>query len=143
MTELQRNHEVHIPVIIKGSRKDGTAYKVKSHINIKKLGLGPKSTPLDMSSPKRIALVKEMVVAELPDGGMYADIPDEDNNYTSYDDCDETWSLDPIGRWIIGEWTSAKIRPMTQKVQRFKGSRIIWGRKPSQKKTIQILLSDL
>ena len=110
--KLQKgNYNVEIPVIVKIPREDGTTFQMEYHIDIEKLRLKPKSLPIDMSSPKRIALVKEMVVAELPDGGMYADIPDEDNNYMSYDDCDETWSLDPIGEWRISEWTSAKIRP--------------------------------
>ena len=105
---MQRgNYDVSIPVIIEGPLEGGFTYKYKSHIDIEQLGLKPKSLPIDMSSPKRLALVKEMVKAELPDGGLFTD---DLILYEGYDDTegieywsDETWTLDPTGTWFIEE----------------------------------------
>ena len=106
--KLQKgNYRVEIPVIVKGPRVDGTTYQMEHHIDIEKLRLKPKSLPIDMSSPKRLALVKEMVKAELPDGGLFT--PDL-ILYEGYDDTegieywsDETWTLDPTGTWFVEE----------------------------------------
>jgi hypothetical protein len=59
---------------------------------IEKLGLKPKSIPLDMDSPTRHRLVKGMVQDELPDGALY-------------EVSDETWTVDPTGNWRISEET--------------------------------------
>ena len=108
---MQRgNYDVSIPVIIEGHLEGGFTSKYKSHIDIEQLGLKPKSLPIDMSSPKRIALVKEMVkemvMAELPDGGIYTPqlLMGDDDDTTEYW-TDETWTFDPTDTrtWIIYE----------------------------------------
>jgi len=88
----RRNYLVSVPVIINGNRKDGTTYRLKSRMPIEKLGLKPKSIPLDMDSPTRHRLVKGMVQDELPDGALY-------------EVSDETWTVDPTGNRRISEET--------------------------------------
>ena len=55
---------------------------------IEKLGLKPKSIPLNMGSPQRRSLVKQMIEEDLPDGALY-------------EVSDESWTLDPVGSWRI------------------------------------------
>ncbi len=88
----RRNYLVSVPVLIQGRRKDGSTYQLKSRMPIEKLGLKPKSIPLDMDSPTRYDRVRGMVEAELPDGALY-------------EVSDETWTLDPTGNWRISEET--------------------------------------
>ncbi len=62
---IRRNYVVAVPVIIKGKRKDGSKYIVKSRMPIEKIGLKPKSIPLNLDVSQRRALVKQMVEGEL------------------------------------------------------------------------------
>ena len=89
---LRRNYVAAVPVIIDGKRKNGSTYKVKSHMPVEKLGLKPKSIPLNMGSPQRRARVRQMIEEELPDGALY-------------EVSDESWTLDPDGSWKISEET--------------------------------------
>ncbi len=89
---LRRNYVAAVPVIIDGKRKNGSTYKVKSHMPVEKLGLKPKSIPLNMGSPQRRARVKQMIEEELPDEALY-------------EVSDESWTLDPDGSWKISEET--------------------------------------
>ena len=91
--QLRRSYVVTVPVIIKGRRKDGTGYEIKSSMPVSKLGLLAKTIPLNMTSPQRRAKVRAMVEAELP--GVL------------YEQSDETWTLDATGSWHIHEETVA------------------------------------
>ena len=59
---LRRNYVADVPILIEGKRKNGTVYKIKSHMKIEKLGLRPVEVPLNLSHDQRVALVKPFFI---------------------------------------------------------------------------------
>ena len=95
---LRRSYIATVPVNIRGRRKDGSSYDIKSSMPVSKLGLLPTTIPLNMTSPRRREKVREMVTKELPD--------------ILYEQSDEVWTLDTTGSWSIHEetgWGSSRV----------------------------------
>ncbi len=60
---LRRSYVVDVPIIIKGKRKNGTTYQIKSHMKMEKLGLRPAEVPLNLTLDQRREHVKRAVAA--------------------------------------------------------------------------------
>ena len=88
----RRNYVVSVPVVVEGKRKNGSTYKVKSHMPISKLGIKPAQIPLSMSEGERAALIKQIVKKQLPAGALL-------------EVSDERWLLDEsgTGSWKVSE----------------------------------------
>ena len=67
--QIRRNYVVSIPVTIKGKRKHGTTYTLKSSMPIEKLGITKKQLPLNLTHAERKARINKMVEDELPSSG--------------------------------------------------------------------------
>ncbi len=113
---LRRNYVVAVPVIINGKRKDGSKYTLKSRMPIEKIGLKPKSIPLNLDLNQGRALVKQMVESELPDGALY-------------EVSDEAWDLDPDGSWLIHEETVGSRRVGTDPDTNLAESHVVLDRR--------------
>ena len=90
---LRRNYVADVPVLIEGRRKNGTTYRIKSHMKIEKLGLRPVEIPLNLNHDQRVALVKRLVLSSLR------------GRETLLEMSDEKWQYDPDGSWRINEET--------------------------------------
>ena len=55
---LRRNYVVDVPIIIKGKRKNGTRYEIKSHTKMEKLGMRPVEVPLNLTLDQRREYIK-------------------------------------------------------------------------------------
>ena len=60
---VRRNYVAQVPVIIKGKRKDGSYYTVKSTMPVSKLGIRPKTLPTNNNDVTRRDAVRRMVGA--------------------------------------------------------------------------------
>ena len=94
-SRLKRNYVVQIPVVIKGRRKDGSYYNIKSTLPVSKMGVDRNEMPLSLTPQQRTAKIKEIVSAKLN-----LDEP-------LYEVSQEEWSYDERaqGSWIINEET--------------------------------------
>ena len=90
---LRRNYVVDVPIIIKGKRKNGTRYEIKSHTKMEKLGMRPVEVPLNLTLDQRREYIKRAVEA-----AVAKDKP-------LYQVSDEEWSYDAHGTWAIHEET--------------------------------------
>ena len=90
---FRRNYVADVPVLIEGRRKNGTTYRIKSHMKIEKLGLRPVEIPLNLNHEQRVALVKRLVLSGIRGRETLLEM--------SY----EKWQYDPDGRWRIREET--------------------------------------
>ena len=61
---------VQVSVTIKGLRKDRSTYEVKGVVPISKMGITAPNLPLDADTPTRNRRAKQMVLDQIPDGGM-------------------------------------------------------------------------
>ena len=64
-SRLKRNYVVQIPVKVKGKRKDGSYYNIKSTLPISKMGVNRIEMPLNLTADQRIAQIKEIISAKL------------------------------------------------------------------------------
>ena len=62
---LKRNYVPQIPVKVKGRRKDGSHYNVKSYMPISKMGVDRIEMPLNLTADQRTAKIKEIISAKL------------------------------------------------------------------------------
>ena len=62
---LKRNYIVQIPVKVKGKRKDGSHYNVKSYMPISKMGVDRVEMPLNLTAAQRTAKIKEIISTQL------------------------------------------------------------------------------
>ena len=92
---LKRNYVVQVPVIIKGKRKDGTEYNVKSSLPVSRMGIDRIQMPLNLTAAARTAKIKEIVTAQLN-----LDEP-------LYEVSQEEWRYDQSasGQWVVNEET--------------------------------------
>ncbi len=90
---VRRNYVVAVPVVINGSRKNGTTYGLKSSMPVSQIGIKSTTLPSNMTSPQRRAKIKRLVEAQLP--------------AVLYEMSEESWTLDPTGSWRIHEETVA------------------------------------
>jgi len=90
---LKRNFVVQIPVTIKGKRKDGSYYNIKSMLPVSKMGVDRVEMPLNLTAEQRNSKIKEIVSAKLN-----LDEP-------LYEVSQEEWSYDSSaeGQWIVNE----------------------------------------
>jgi len=94
-SRLKRNYVVQIPVLVKGRRKDGSYYNIKSTLPISKMGVDRIQMRLNLTAQQRTQKIKEIVSAKLN-----LDEP-------IYEVSQEAWSYDQSssGSWIINEET--------------------------------------
>ena len=94
-SRIKRSYVVQIPVKVKGKRKNGTYYNIKSTLPIAKLGLDRIEMPLNLSREQRDTRIKDMVKRQLN-----LDEP-------LYEVSQEEWTYDTLseGAWIINEET--------------------------------------
>ncbi len=90
---LRRSYVVDVPIIIKGKRKNGTTYQIKSHMKMEKLGLRPAEVPLNLTLDQRREHVKRAVAALIP------------RDRPVHEVSDEQWWFDPDGTWGVHEET--------------------------------------
>ena len=64
-SRIKRSYVVQIPVKVKGKRKNGTYYNIKSTLPIAKLGLDRIEMPLNLSRQQRDTRIKDMVKRQL------------------------------------------------------------------------------
>ena len=62
---LKRNYVVQIPVKVKGKRKDGSFYNIKSTLPISKMGVDRIEMPLNLTAAQRTAKIKELISSKL------------------------------------------------------------------------------
>ena len=62
---LKRHYIVQIPVMVKGKRKDGSYYNIKSTLPISKMGVDRIEMPLNLTAAQRTAQIKEIISAKL------------------------------------------------------------------------------
>ena len=79
---LKRSYVVQLPVRIRGERKDGTTYTIRSTLPIAKLGLDRVEMPLNLTAAQRNAKIKEIVRRQL------------DLTKPIYEVSKETWEYD-------------------------------------------------
>ena len=91
-SRIKRSYVVQIPVKVKGKRKNGTYYNIKSTIPISKLGVDRIEMPLNLSRQQRDVKIKDIVKSQLN-----LDEP-------LYEVSQEEWTYDE-GAWIINEET--------------------------------------
>jgi len=103
-SRLKRNYVVHIPVKVKGKRKDGSYYNIKSTLPISKMGVDRIEMPLNLTADQRTAKIKEIISTKLN-----LDEP-------LYEVSQEEWvyDRDARGSWIINKESVAIINPDTQ-----------------------------
>ena len=103
-SRLKRNYVVQIPVKVKGRRKDGSYYNIKSTLPISKMGVDRIQMPLNLTAAQRTAKIKEIISAKLN-----LDEP-------IYEVNQEEWSYDQSasGSWIINEESVGIIDPEKQ-----------------------------
>ena len=96
---LKQNYVVEVPVIIRGVRKNGSQYQIRSTLPIAKLGVDRVELPLNLTVAQRSARIKEIVKAHLGD-----------LNQPLYEVSKETWAYDASseGGWVIHEETVAR-----------------------------------
>ena len=82
-----------VPILIEGKRKNGTVYRIKSHMKIEKLGLRPVEVPLNLNHDQRVALAKRLVLSSIR------------SQETLMEMSDEKWQYDPDGSWRVNEET--------------------------------------
>jgi len=87
-----RKYVVQVPVIIDGTRKNGTTYTAHSHLPVERLGLTSQTLPLNLSASEQDRKLKQMILLQLPDGALY-------------EASKEQWGYDDEGSWIINEET--------------------------------------
>jgi hypothetical protein len=90
---LRRNYVADVPVVIKGKRKNGTEYTIRSHMKVEKLGLKPVEVPLNLTLDKRRKLVQESLEKQMV------------TTKPIYEVSDEQWWFDEDGSWAIHEET--------------------------------------
>jgi len=97
-SRLKRSYVVQIPVTIKGRRKNGTHYNVKSTMPVSKMGLDRITIPLNLTPAQRDSKIKEIVKRQLN-----LDEP-------LYEVNQEEWKYDAPseGAWVINEETVAR-----------------------------------
>lgn len=91
---LRRNYVVQVPVVIKGSRKDGATYSRKSHMPMTKMGLKPVQVPLHLTLEQRRAYVKREIEKQM-----------KKTTKPIYEASDEAWWFDDDGSWAVNEET--------------------------------------
>ena len=64
-SRLKRNYVVQIPVKVKGKRKDGSYYNIKSTLPISKMGVDRIEMPLNLTAEQRTTKIKEIISAKL------------------------------------------------------------------------------
>ena len=91
---LRRNYVVDVPIAIKGKRKNGTEYTVRSHVKMEKLGMRPVEVPLHLNLDQRRAFIRREVERKM--------------NKTIdaiFRISDEEWWYDDEGSWAVHEET--------------------------------------
>jgi len=88
----KRNSVVQVPVVVKGTRRDGTKYTTHSHIPVERLGITKQLLPMSLSAGERDIKIKEMIEQQLPSRALYEVSKEE-------------WVLDASGSWIVNEET--------------------------------------
>ena len=103
-SRLKRNYVVQIPVKVKGKRKDGPYYNIKSTLPISNMRVDRIEMPLNLTAAQRTAKIKEIISAKLN-----LDEP-------LYEVSQEEWvyDRDAQGSWVINEESVAIIDPDTQ-----------------------------
>ena len=64
---MKRNYVVQVPVRVKGVRKNGSEYAIRSTLPIAKLGVDRVELPLNLTAAQRTTRIKEIVKRELGD----------------------------------------------------------------------------
>ena len=62
---LKRSYVVQLPVRIRGERKDGSTYAIRSTLPIAKLGLDRVEMPLNLTTSQRNVKIKQIVCSQL------------------------------------------------------------------------------
>ena len=75
---LRRNYVVDVPIIIKGKRKNGTKYEIKSHMKMEKLGMRPVEVPLNQTLDQRREYIKRAVEAAVAKDKPLYQVSDEE-----------------------------------------------------------------
>ena len=92
-SRLKRNYVVQIPVKVKGKRKDGSYYNIKSTLPISKMGVDRIEMPLNLTAAQRTARIKEIISAKLNLDEPLYEVSQEEWVYDS----------DAQGSWVINE----------------------------------------
>ena len=64
-SRIKRNYVVQVPVLVKGTRKNGTVYSIRSSLPIAKMGVDKVELPPSLTASQRTARVKDIVRAKL------------------------------------------------------------------------------
>ena len=91
---LRRSYVAMVPVVVKGTRKDGSTYQKKSHLPMEKMSMRPIEVPLHLNLEQRRAYVKRELQRQLS------------NAEPIYEASDEKWFYDDAGSWAIHEETT-------------------------------------
>ena len=94
-SRVKRNFVVQIPVTIRGRRKNGTQYNIKSTLPVAKLGVDPVKMSLNLTPAQRTARIKDIVRGQL------------NLEEPLYEVSQEIWTYDSSaeGQWIVNEET--------------------------------------
>ena len=94
-SKIKRSYVVQLPVTVKGKRKNGTYYNIKSTLPIAKLGMDRIEMPLSLTAAQRTAKIKDIVKRRL------------DLDEPLYEASQEEWKYDTSSEtaWIINEET--------------------------------------
>ena len=90
---LRRNYVVDVPIVIRGRRKNGTDYQIKSHMKMERLGLRPIEVPLHLTYEERRVFIKRSVERSIDTTAALGEMSDE------------KWYFDGGGSWGIHEET--------------------------------------
>ena len=90
---LRRNYVVDVPITIKGKRRNGTTYQIKSHMKMERLGLRPVEVPLNLTLAERRAFIQRRVAAAIQKDQPLIEVSDEQ------------WFFDDAGSWGVHEET--------------------------------------
>ena len=74
-SRLRRNYVVHIPVTIRGLRKNGTTYETKAVVPVERTNVTKPSIALNTHEDERDGLIKQLVLDEIPEDGVTSSIP--------------------------------------------------------------------
>ena len=94
---------MQIPVKVKGKRKDGSYYNIKSKRPLSKIGVDRIEMPLSLTADQRTAKIKEIISAKLNLDEPLFEVSQEEWVY----------DRDAQDAWVINEECVATINPDT------------------------------
>ena len=74
---MLRNYVCQIPVVVHGTRDNGTEYTIHTYFPMTKLGVDTQQLPLNLTEAQRLARVKQIVTQTLPAGGVIYEVSRE------------------------------------------------------------------